>query len=91
MTEPLQFPKSLREFQRLFPTDTACATYLERMRWPETFACPSCGVKGEPYRFANRAGVLRCRKCLKDASLTADTVMERTHTPLSVGFGPRTS
>lgn len=86
MTEPLQFPKSLREFQRLFPTDAACATYLERMRWPEMFACPSCGVKGEPYHFANRTGVLRCRKCLKDASLTADTVMERTHTPLSVWF-----
>lgn len=34
----LPFPKSLRDFQRLFPDDAACATYLERIRWPETFA-----------------------------------------------------
>jgi transposase-like zinc ribbon protein len=22
----------------------------ERLRWPEQFACPKCGVVGEPYR-----------------------------------------
>jgi hypothetical protein len=29
----LPFPKSLPQFQRLFPEDAACATYLERIRW----------------------------------------------------------
>jgi hypothetical protein len=85
MNGPLPFPASLREFQRLFPNDAACAAHLERVRWPGGFACPSCGP-GDPYRFANRPGVLRCRKCKKDVSLTADTAMERTHTPLSVWF-----
>jgi hypothetical protein len=28
----LAFPKSLPEFQRLFPDDSACAGYLERAR-----------------------------------------------------------
>lgn len=82
----LPFPRSLPEFQKLFPDDAACAAYLERIRWDTGFACPYCGVVGDPYRFANKPGVLRCRACLKDVGLTAGTVMERTHTPLSIWF-----
>jgi len=66
--------------------DATCATYMERLRWPEAFECPKCKAVGEPYRFAARPGVLRCRTCKKDAALTAGTVMERTHTPLSTWF-----
>lgn len=29
----LPFPKSLPGFQKLFPDDAACATYLEKIRW----------------------------------------------------------
>jgi len=29
----LPFPRSLPEFQRLFPGDAACAEYLEKVRW----------------------------------------------------------
>lgn len=82
----LPFPRSLPEFQRLFPNDQACADYLERIRWNKVFVCPKCAQAGEPFRFEARPGVLRCRKCRKDTSLTAGTVMERTHTPLSTWF-----
>ena len=80
------FPRSLPEFQRLFPDDTACAAYLEKARWRDGFVCPHCQAIGEPFRFAGRSGVLRCRKCRRDIALTAGTVMEGTHTPLSVWF-----
>ena len=33
----LPFPRSLREFQRLFPGDAACAEYLEKVRWGDGF------------------------------------------------------
>ena len=82
----LPFPHSLPEFQRLFPDEAACAAYLERARWSDGFNCDLCGSPSEPYRFANRPGVLRCRRCNRDTSLTAGTVMERTHIPLSVWF-----
>ncbi len=82
----LAFARSLPEFQRLFPNEAACAAYLERVRWGDGFVCPRCGASGEPYRISTRPSVLRCRKCRCDASLTAGTVMERTHTPLSVWF-----
>ena len=84
--DDLPFPRSLPEFQSLFPDEAACATYLEHARWGNGFVCGQCGVADEPYRFTNRLGVLRCRHCNRDNSLTAGTVMERTHTPLSVWF-----
>ena len=87
----LPFPGSLPEFQRLFPDDAACAAYLEAIRWREGFVCGWCGEPGEPYRFANRLQVLRCRKCQRDNALTAGTVMERSRTPLSIWFWPHTS
>jgi transposase-like protein len=85
--DPRGFPTSLPEFHRVFPDDPACARYLERLRWPGGFACPKCGAVGEPYRFPNRSSVvLRCRACQANTSLTAGTVMERTHTPLTTWF-----
>ena len=82
----LPFPHSLPEFQRLFPDESACAAYLERARWKGGFACSYCGASGEPYRITTRPRVLRCRKCRRETRLTAGTVMEGTHTPLSVWF-----
>ena len=84
--ENLPFPKSLPGFQKLFPNDDACARYLEGAKWPKGFECPHCFEKGEPFRFEARPGVLRCRKCRKDISLTAGSVMERTHSPLTTWF-----
>lgn len=84
--DPRGFPTSLPEFQRVFPDDAACSAYLAQLRWPETFACGKCGVIAEPYRFAARPGVRRCRSCRADASLTAGTVMQGSHTPLSTWF-----
>ena len=82
----LPFPQSLPEFQRLFPDDAACAEYLEKARWGDGFVCPHCGVTCEPFRIETRPGVLACRKCRRQTGLTVGTVMERSHTPLSIWF-----
>lgn len=85
-TAPL-FPSTLPQFQKFFPDDAACAAYLEAVRWPEGFVCEHCGLLAAPYRFQTRSSVvLRCKGCKKNTSLTAGTVMEKTHTPLSVWF-----
>ena len=84
--ENLPFPRSLPQFQKLFPDNAACARYLEGARWPKGFTCPRCQEAGEPYRFAAKPGVLRCRACRKDAHLTAGTVMQDTRTPLTTWF-----
>lgn len=83
---PKPFPTTLLDFQRMFPDEKACLQYLFELRWPEGFGCPACGAKGDPQRIATRPKVLRCRACLREASLTAGTVLDRTHTPLQVWF-----
>jgi predicted RNA-binding Zn-ribbon protein involved in translation (DUF1610 family) len=80
------FPTSLPQFQKFFPDDTTCAKYLEAMRWPEGFVCPTCGYQGDPWRLTRSIVVLRCPACRKDAYLTAGTVMQDTRTPLSTWF-----
>ena len=85
--DPRGFPTSLPEFQRVFPSDAACAAYLEKLRWPDGFTCPKCETVGEPYRFPKRSSiVLRCRSCQANVSLTAGTLMQATHMPLSLWF-----
>ena len=84
---PRGFPTTLPEFQQVFPDDAACARYLEHLRWPHGFTCMKCASIGEPYRFAKRRSVvLRCRACQANISLMAGTVMQDSHTPLSIWF-----
>lgn len=82
---PRGFPETLPEFQKVFPTEEACADYLEKLRWPDGFACPKCGVAAEPWRLA-KPGVLKCSSCRADISLTAGTVMHSTHSELTTWF-----
>lgn len=85
--DPRGFPTTLPEFQRVFPSDDACATYLETLHWPGGFVCPKCGTDGEPYRLPKRSShVLRCRSCQANVSLTAGTVMQASHMPLAIWF-----
>lgn len=79
-------PRSLLEFQRMFPNEMACAAYLEAIRWPDGFICPACGVNDEPQRILTRPRVIRCRSCHSDVALTAGTVMHATRTPLQAWF-----
>lgn len=79
-------PKSLPDFQRLFPDEEACRTYLYTARFPEGFVCPSCDRIGEPYRFKNHPNMLRCRACRRNTQLTAGTVMQNSKMPISTWF-----
>jgi transposase-like protein len=86
MSVRLAFPTTLLEMQRMFPDENAAAAYLRAVRFPDGLVCRFCGWKDEPYIFENRPTVLRCRKCRRDTSITADTVMHATRTPLQVWF-----
>ena len=79
-------PKSLPDFQRLFPNEAACFNYLYAHRFPNGFDCPRCGVTGEPLRFSNRSEVVRCRACRRDISVTANTLIHRSKVPISTWF-----
>jgi hypothetical protein len=78
-------PLSRTAFDRKFPDDAACARYLLTHRWPEGFVCPRCdGRKG--WELAAKRFTWECAKCHHQASVTAGTVMHRSHLPLRTWF-----
>jgi transposase-like protein len=79
------FPRSLLEFQRHFPDDAACATYLAAARWPEGFVCPACGGC-RACLLVTKADTYQCSACHKQTSVTAGTVMHGSKLSLTVWF-----
>ena len=66
-----------------FRDDAACREYIRRLRWPNGFICPHCGVA---------ASLGRCRKAASVSqlsartSLTAGTMFQDTRKPLRTWF-----
>src|SRR5215213_2966908 len=79
------FPRSLPEFERRFPDEAACAEWLLERRWEHGFICPACGHGGY-WRLGRKVLTLQCRACRRETSVTAGTVMHRSHLPLRVWF-----
>jgi transposase-like protein len=60
--------------------------YLEALRWPDGAICPHCGVIGDHYALqgaAHRPGLMKCKDCRKQFSVTVGTVFERSKIPLN--------
>lgn len=81
-----EYPVTLLDFQRMFPDETACLRYLEKIRWPAGFVCEKCATIGEPFRLSIYLRKLKCRSCHHLESVTADTVMHRSKTSIHVWF-----
>ena len=75
---------TFQEFRARFSTENACRAELFRLRFPNGFVCPKCGCT-EYYPVRGRS-TFQCRACRRQTSVTAETVMHRTHLPLTVWF-----
>src|SRR5487761_2513967 len=77
------YPRTLVELEARFSSEQACREYLFQLRWPEGFRCPRCGAaKSWPLRSA----LWQCAGCGRQVSVTAGTIFQDTHTPLTVWF-----
>ena len=77
------YPRTLLDLERRFATDHACREYLFALRWPEGFVCPRCrGSKVWPMS----QGRWLCGNCRYQASVTAGTIFQDTHLPLTLWF-----
>ncbi|MEG2931890.1 MAG: IS1595 family transposase, partial [Ruthenibacterium sp.] len=74
---------SLPEFQRQYGSETQCRNFLYEMRWSKGFICPKCGASGH-CRLTN--GRIQCDKCHHQTTVTAGTIMHRSHVPLTKWF-----
>ena len=77
------YPRTLLELERRFSSEEACIEYLAALRWPAGWACPRCaGVDAWSIR---RARWL-CDHCRYEMSVTAGTIFQDTHLPLTLWF-----
>jgi transposase-like protein len=77
------YPKTLLEFERRFSSDEACRQYLEQLRWPEGFVCPTCqGRKA----WQMERGLWLCAGCRKQVSVKAGTIFQDSRLPLPLWF-----
>lgn len=62
--------------------------YLESIRWPDGPICPHCGsISKDHYRLkgkAHRTGLVKCKDCRGQFSVTVGTVFERSKIALNV-------
>jgi len=79
----VDYPRTLAEFETWFASEAACARYVHRLRWPSGFVCPACGTSGG---WTTMRGLIRCRSCARQTSITAGTIFEGTRKPLRVWF-----
>lgn len=75
---------TFKEFRTRYDTEDACRAELFHLRFPDGFVCPVCGCR-EYYPIKGR-NTFQCRSCRHQTSVTAGTVMHRTHLPLTVWF-----
>jgi transposase-like protein len=77
------YPRTLLELEKRFSTEAACRGYLFALRWPDGWICPRCGGR---QGWALRRGVWRCVRCRYEGSVSAGTVFQDTHLPLTTWF-----
>src|SRR5271169_6367998 len=79
---------TVAQFDRLFPTDDACKSYLAARRWPEGVRCPQCGgervyaLKTMPFKW-------ECTTCSPKGyrfSVLVGTIFENTNVALKTWF-----
>ena len=75
---------SFTQFIKRFPDEKACVEYLYQVKWPDGFVCPVCGSR-HCYAIKTRRQY-QCANCRHQTSLTANTVMHRSHLPLTKWF-----
>lgn len=75
---------TFKDFRTRFATEDDCRNYLFRERFPDGFICPKCGSR--EFYYLKTRHVCQCKHCRRQTSVTAGTVMHRTHLPLTVWF-----
>lgn len=79
----VDYPRTITEFETRFNTEDACFRYLESIRWPEGFKCPSC--EHNVARQTKR-GLYQCKKCRRQTSITAGTIFHDSRKPMVLWF-----
>ncbi len=84
-------PLNWSELGPYFADENKARLLLESMRWPNGPTCPQCKQTATVYRMLKmadskkpgRPGLLRCRACKRQFTVTTGTVFEDSHIPMT--------
>jgi len=79
----MEYPTNIQEFDEAFGTEQSCRDYLFKLKYKKGFVCHNCG--GKEYWVVND-NLYTCKKCRTQNHLTAGTIFQDTHKPLSMWF-----
>ena len=77
------YPRTLPELEKRFSSEEACREYIFIIRWHEGFTCPRCNGKTA---WPMSRGLWKCGACGYQASVTAGTIFQDSHLPLTIWF-----
>ena len=77
------YPRTILELERRFSDEAACRQYLFALRWPQGFVCPGCGGRTA---WPMKRRLWLCRGCRRQVSVTAGTIFQNSHLPLTTWF-----
>jgi Zn ribbon nucleic-acid-binding protein len=78
-----EYPRTLPEFDAWFAAEDACRQYLVKLRWPGGFRCPRCSSADS---WPTKRGLMHCKQCGHQASITSGTIFHATRSPLRLWF-----
>jgi hypothetical protein len=78
------YPRDEGELEATFATEQACYEFVERVRYPGGYVCPSCGSNRDPWR--SGSGLIACRACRNPQRLTDESLFAGSSVPLSRWF-----
>jgi transposase-like protein/Zn ribbon nucleic-acid-binding protein len=78
-----EYPMTFDEFIKNFSTEEQCRDYLFKLRWPDGFVCPACGVT--KYWLVNNK-LYECIECGRQTSVISSTIFQDTRSPLTKWF-----
>ena len=81
----VDYPETFQDFDTWFSSESGCLNFIAELRWPEGFVCPGCGEYAAKPSVMGR-GLLLCRKCKQQTSITAGTLFHGSHKPLRTWF-----
>lgn len=79
----MSIPKNQMEFEKMFTTEEQCLTFLKELRFPEGYSCRKCH---HTEYWINKRGIMVCKSCKDELSVTAGTIFHRSKLPLVTIF-----
>jgi transposase-like protein len=79
----MKIPENQIEFEKMFTTEEQCLDYLKELRFPKGYSCRKC--QHNEYWLNNR-GIMVCKSCKNELSITSGTIFHRSKLPLVVLF-----